>query len=98
MDHNPYLNPWQKPEPNQEAGKGKIEVPDELVNLVHQTRATPPSDYENQLGEAREQIFGEDVAELKDIVTRLNEIGVQAPYGAAWTEDTFCSEMKRLGA
>jgi len=98
MDHNPYLKPWQKPEPNHEAGKGIIEMPDEIVNLVHQTRATPPSDYENQLGEALEQIFGEDVVELKDIINRLNEIGIQAPYGAAWTEDTFCSEMKRLGA
>ena len=74
MDHNPYLNPWQKPEPNQEAGKGKIEVPDEIVNLVHQTRATPPSDYENQLGEALERIFGEDVAELKDLQKALHRL------------------------
>jgi len=98
MDHNPHLQPWKRPEPNKEAGKGTIEIPDEIVNIVHQTRATPPTDYENQLGEALEAIFGDDVTELADIVARLNEMGVQAPYGAAWTEDTFCSEMKRLGA
>ncbi len=98
MDYNPHLKPWTRPEPNKEAGKGSIEVPDEIVNIVHQTRATPPSEFENKLGEALETIFGDDVTELADIVSRLNEMGVQAPYGEAWTEDSFRSEMKRLGA
>ena len=98
MDHNPHLKPWQRPEPNQEAGKGKIENPDEVVNIIHQTRATPPTEYENQLGLALEKIFGDDVVELGEVVKCLNQMGVQAPYGEAWTEDSFSSEMKRLGA
>jgi len=42
MDHNPNLKPWKRPEPNQVAGKGRIEKPDEVENIVHQTRPSPP--------------------------------------------------------
>ena len=98
MDHNPYLRPWKRPEPNKEAGKGSIEVPDQIENIIHQTRVSPPSEYENQLGEALEAIFDNEVTELAEIVLQLNEMGVQAPHGQAWTEKSFCSEMRRLGS
>jgi len=98
MDHNPNLKPWGRSEPNQAAGKGMIEKPDEVENIIHQTRSTPPTEYENRLGEALTEIFDADVDQLPDVITKLNEMGVQAPYGVAWTEDSFQAEMKRLGA
>ena len=39
MDYNPHLQPWKRSEPNKEAGKGSIEIPDEIENIVHQTRS-----------------------------------------------------------
>ena len=36
--------------------------------------------------------------EIEDLVAALNRAGVPAPKGAAWTAETFKSEMKRLGA
>ncbi len=83
VDHNPHLKPWSRPEPNQVAGKGNIEKPDEIENIIHQTRSTPSTEYENQLGEALEEIFGADIDQLPEIVIKLNEMGIQAPYGEA---------------
>ena len=98
MDYNPNLKLWQLPEANNVAGKGKIEHPEEIVNIVHQTRAASPTDYENELGQALEEIFSDNVIELEEIISRLNKMGVQTQSGAAWTEESFRSEMKRLGA
>ena len=98
MDYNPHLQPRKQPEQNKEAGKGSIEIPDEIQNIVHQTRSASPSDNENQLGGALESIFGDGVTELADIVDALNKMRVQAPHGQKWTEDLFCGEMSRLGA
>ena len=42
MDYNPHLQPWKRSEPNKEAGKGSIEIPDEIENIVHQTRCAHP--------------------------------------------------------
>ena len=50
MDHNPHLKSRSLPEPNQVAGKGQIEKPCEVENIIHQTRPAPPTEYENQLG------------------------------------------------
>ena len=98
MDYNPKLKHRQLPEANKAAGKGNIEHPGQAINIVHQTRATSPTDYENELGQALEKIFSDDVIELEHIVSRLNEIGVQTHSGDAWTEESFRSEMRRLGA
>lgn len=98
MDHNPNLKPWGRSEPNQAAGKGMIEKPDEVENIIHQTRSTPPTEYENRLGEALTEIFDADVDQLPDVITKLNEMGVQAPNGKLWSEESFRLEMRRLGA
>ena len=98
MDHNPYLKPWRRNEPNRVAGRGRIEKPGQSPNIVWQTRSSTPTEYENQLADALQQIFDADVVELGDVVRRLNEMGIKAPYGDAWTEESFRSEMKRLGA
>ena len=98
MDYNPHLNRLQRSASNQEAAKGTIEKPDEVVNLVHQTRKNSPTDYENLLGNALEEIFGSGIVELKDIISRLNEMGVRAPTGDDWSEKSFRSEMEDLGS
>ena len=98
MDYNPNLKNRQLPEANNGACRGNLEHPGEVINIVHQTRATSPTDYENELGQALEKIFSDNVIELENIISRLNEIGVQTHSGSAWTEESFRSEMKRLGA
>ena len=97
MDYNPNLKHRQLPEANKAAGKGNIEHPRQAINIVHQTSATSPTDYENELGQALAKIFSDDVIELENIISRLNEMGLQTQSGAAWTEESFRSEMKRLG-
>ena len=97
MDHNPYLNSKKTNGPDQEALQGSIERPADIVNIEYQTRKSSPSDYENHLGTALENIFGAGVTELGDIVDQLNAMKVTGPGGEVWTEQLFCSEMERLG-
>lgn len=97
MDHNPHLKSWTAPTPNKVAGKGRIEIPGEVENIVWQTRASAPSDYENALGDAIETAFGEGHYDLEPLVARINELGVRTPDGTLWTQDRFTAEMARLG-
>jgi Recombinase-like helix-turn-helix domain len=97
MDYNPHLKPWQKPEPNKEAGKGKIEQPGAVDNIVWQTRAQMPSDYEFSLADTLIECFDNGIEELDALVAALNERGVLTPDGHAWTEQSFAREMERLG-
>jgi hypothetical protein len=97
MDHNPLLKPWVRPRPDDAAGKGTIERPGDVVNIVWQTRAAPPSEYENRLGDALVECFAAGIEAVEPLVARLNEMGVQAPDGARWTVASFEREMARLG-
>jgi len=97
MDYNPHLKPWHRPQPNNSAGKGYIETPGKSENLVWQTRSASPSAYETGLADALESVFGDGITELEGVVARLNELGVQAPEGEAWTVGRFEAEMARLG-
>lgn len=63
-----------------------------------QARTAPPTAYENKLGDALEAAFADGIHELAPLVARLNEVGVRAPNGEAWTEALFETEIKRLGA
>ena len=97
MDYNPNLKHRQLPEVNKVASKGNIEHLGQAKNIVHQTRVDSPTDYENELGQALEEIFSDNVIELENIISRLNEMDVQPHSGAVWTEENFRAEMKRLG-
>jgi hypothetical protein len=97
MDHNPLLKPWIRPKPEDAAGKGSIERPEAVVNFVWQTRAAPPSEYENRLGDALVECFSAGIETVDALVKRLNETGVQAPDGSPWTTASFEREMARLG-
>lgn len=96
-DHNPFLKPWENAQPTDLAGKGTIETAGEVRNIVWQTRAAPPGDYENALGDALVACFDDGVTELDALVDRLNAMGVRAPGGAPWTPESFQAEMARLG-
>lgn len=98
FDHNPHLKPWQTPAPNNVAGKGKIEVPGHMSNIVWQNRAAPPTDYENALGDALETVFHSGAETAEQAVAGLNEAGFRTPDGQAWTAALFETEMTRLGA
>ena len=91
MDFNPYLK--HAPAGN-EAAKGSIEKVDPARNLIWQTRAAPPTEYENRLGDALEQAFASGTHELDALVAKLNELGSRAPDGAAWTEASFQAYLK----
>ena len=81
----------------QEAGKGTIQIPSDIENVAWQTRCEEPSDYEAALTAALEDLFDKDINELSDIVAALNDRNVLAPDGAPWTEESFQTEIKRLG-
>ncbi|GGW94129.1 recombinase-like helix-turn-helix domain-containing protein [Streptomyces chartreusis] len=64
----------------------------------HQTRGHEPTTYELKLARTLEEIFTHDGHELGDVVAGLNARQVRTPSGAPWTEETFRTEMQRLGA
>ena len=68
------------------------------IDPAHQTRKAPPSDYENALADALEEIFEGGAQTLEEIIAGLAKSGVKAPDGKAWTEELFLSEMERLGS
>lgn len=99
MDYNPNLKPWLKPRPNDlVGGKGSIEIPRKVENIVWQTRAAAPSEYENKLGDALVECFAAGIVKIEPLVERLNAMGVLGPDGGSWTPASFEREMARLGA
>ncbi len=89
MDHNPFL---KRPP---EASRGTVEKP---LNLEWQTRAAPPTEFENRLGDALERVFAGGAESLQDVVARLNAEGSRDAQGCPWTEASFLETVKRLGA
>jgi hypothetical protein len=77
--------------------RGRVEKPDEAVNTIWQTRLAPPTDSENALGDALEQVFAAGAETLSEVIQKLNALGSRAPDGAPWTEASFQQEMQRLG-
>jgi hypothetical protein len=63
-----------------------------------QTRDEPASPYEVKLAGLIQKIFAEGHYGLPELVKGLNDHGSTAPDGSAWTEESFRSEMQRLGA
>ena len=91
----------QPPAAARGSNKGAVDAEggrDVVENLVWQTRAAPPTAYENALGDALQRIFADGVEELASIVGQLNRTGPKPSGAEAWTGDLFMAEMKRLGA
>lgn len=89
MDHNPFLKPALG------ESRGGVENP---FNLEWQTRAAPPTEFENRLGDALETIFAGGAQELAEVVAGLNGMQLFDAEGRPWTEASFQEILKRLGA
>jgi hypothetical protein len=98
LDHNPQLKPWQTPTPNNVAGKGKIEVPGQMTNIVWQNRTTAPTAFENALGEALEAAFEGGAETLDDLVAALHAANFRRTDGRAWGAADLQAELALLGA
>ena len=70
----------------------------DLYNETHQTRAAPPTAYENLLGDSIERAYAQGIHDLEGLVGYLNQAGPSGPNGQAWTPETYRHEMARLGA
>ena len=88
LDHNPFLAKAPA------EARGSVE---KRENIEWQTRAAPPTEVENQLGDALEQIFASGTESLPSIIQQLNAGGVLGPSGQPWTEASFQDYMKHLG-
>jgi len=98
LTYNPELRAWQHAEPEEAAQKGHIEVPGEEPNIVFQTRAHEPTEYENALGDGLEKVLGDGAETLEQLAAGLNACNVRQPDGSDWTKDTLAAELHRLGA
>lgn len=98
LDHNPHLRPWQTPAPNNVAGKGKIEVPGHMSNIVWQNRAAAPTQFENALGDALEAAFDGGAESVEQVVAAFNAAAFRRPDGRAWTVADLEADLALLGA
>lgn len=98
LAYNPLLAPPADARGSDDRDHGRIEHPGATANIIWQTRAAPPTDYENRLADALETAFGEGIVELPDLIRRLGELGTGDPDGAPWTAESFERTLKRLGA
>lgn len=96
VNFNPSLKPWRAPQPNNVAGKGVIEQPGQVENIVWQTRKAEPTRYENDLGDALEQVFESGAIELDEVVAGLNRIGFRTPDGEMWDEQRLAAQFRQL--
>lgn len=94
MDFNPYL---RRAPADGNSAKGSVEKTAEAENIVWQTRAAAPTEYENRLGDLLERVFEAGIEELPGVVAKLNELGGRAPDGSPWTEASFQDVMRQLG-
>ncbi|MFM9882765.1 MAG: recombinase-like helix-turn-helix domain-containing protein [Burkholderiales bacterium] len=96
-DYNPHLAAPSHARADRDVGKGSIERPDDARNIPWQTRASPPTEYENHLGDALERIFESGAMDLPAVVAGLNAAGLRFADGREWTVTLFEEEMRRLG-
>jgi len=65
--------------------------------VKNQARDAEPSAYDRKLAGAIEEVFGSGRHDLQGLVVGLNELGLAAPGGEQWTEESFTAEMKKRG-
>ena len=69
----------------------------EPKNIVWQTRTHKQTEFERRLSAAMEAAFADGITELETLIDRLNDDGVHDETNNAWTADSFCTVMRRLG-
>jgi hypothetical protein len=65
--------------------------------VKNQTRTGDPTPYDEKLAGAIEEVFGGGRHDLAGLVGGLNELGLLAPGGEPWTEQSFQDEMSKRG-
>lgn len=63
----------------------------------HQAKATPPSDFENRLGDTIEAAYAAGIHDLDGVVAHLATQGPANPTGGPWTSENFTALMAELG-
>ena len=96
-DFNPYLEAYRNARPNKVGGGGQIFAGADRDLVVWQTRPAVPSEYEQSLADALEQIFSEKTYDLPQVVAALNREGIRTPAGEVWTERNFEQTFQQLG-
>jgi hypothetical protein len=96
-DFNPYLEAYRNAQPNKAGGGGQIFAGADRDLIVWQTRPAVPSEYEQSLADALEQVFSEKIYDLPQVVAALNREGIRTPAGEAWTERNFEQTFQQLG-
>ncbi len=96
-DFNPYLEAYRNARPNKVGGGGQIFAGADRDLIVWQTRPAVPSEYEQTLADALEQIFSQRIFDLAEVVAALNREGLRTPAGEAWTERNFEQTFQELG-
>ena len=95
---NPYLTAEESRPGCEDLVTARIERPGARRNIVWQTRAAPPTDYENMLADALVSCFEAGMEDEDSLIRRLNEMGIRTPDGEEWTTARFESVMAVLGA
>lgn len=65
--------------------------------VKNQTRIGDPTPYDQKLAGAIEEVFGSGRHDLPGLVDGLNDLGLLAPSGEPWTEESFADEMRKRG-
>ena len=63
-----------------------MEKPGQAVNVAWQTRAAPPTDFENRVGDALEQAFAQGAESLQEVLAAFAKIDLKDERGQPWTE------------
>ena len=95
--YNEKLAAWIQSTPSNEAGINNIQIPGQVEHLVWQNRYREPTQYEQDFIQHLIQAFSNDVTELNDLVTALNDQGFRDEASDRWTVENFSAEMQRLG-
>ncbi|AOA58868.1 recombinase-like helix-turn-helix domain-containing protein [Acinetobacter larvae] len=96
-EFNEKLARWINATPSKDAGINNIQIPGQVEHLVWQNRSKIPSQYEMDFVQHLIQAFSNDVTQLNDLVSTLNQQGFRNEDGELWTIECFSSEMQRLG-
>lgn len=94
---NHKLSPWKGQLPANGAGIDRIETPGEAANFCWQSRLSAPTQYENDLADALEQVYESGAKTAEEIAKGLNKLHFKTQAGFPWTAQLLESEMAILG-
>ena len=72
-------------------------MPELYLDPAQSRLGKPLGPYEKKLSGALAEIFGGGTHDLEGVIAGLNTLGLHAPNGEPWNEDSFRAEMRRLG-